>query len=69
MISSSAMSGTGFCMMFATLGVVLVGLVQALGLAPWMAVTGPDEADGGNGKEAGKDGLHWGGRDGFGPGE
>ncbi len=50
--------------------VVLVGLVQALGLAPRMAVAGANEADGGGGEEAGEDELHgkgqgfWGGVDG-----
>lgn len=52
-----------FCMAaFGVLGtvmaVLLVLLMQALGLAPWMAVAGADEADGGDGKEAGKEGLH-----------
>ena len=55
-VLSFAMTGGVFA--FSMAGMFLVLLVQPLGLAPRMAVASADEADGGDGKEAGEEGLH-----------
>lgn len=47
-----------------TVTVLLILLVQHLGLAPFMAVTGSDEGDGSDGEQAGGEGLHECGRGG-----
>lgn len=51
------MRGT-FSMAFAMTAVLLVLFMKRFGLTERMTVTGPDKANGGDGEEAGKEGLH-----------